>query len=154
MLPFHNPRKSITETTTEEFMQITNVNQVGGFLGMKYCAPELIKNKGAIVLVGDALGPSNQGPAYAASKGAIRILCKNAAALWASEGVRVNLVSPGAIETKMLECVDTNKVVNENALKRLGKPEEIASVIAFLASPEASFCTGSEFTVDGGQSAL
>ena len=89
-------------------------------------------------------------PAYAAAKAAVRNLTKNLALLWAPQGVRVNSVHPGFIETPILGETDRAQLVAVTPLGRLGQPEEVAEAIAYLVSPAASFITGAELYVDGG----
>ena len=93
------------------------------------------------------------GPSYAAAKGAVRILTKNTALGWAKKGVRANSVHPGYINTPILGDTDRDYLTSTTPMGRLGEPEEVANVIAFLASDESSFMTGSEVVVDGGYTA-
>jgi NAD(P)-dependent dehydrogenase (short-subunit alcohol dehydrogenase family) len=93
------------------------------------------------------------GPSYAAAKGAVRILAKNTALGWAKNGVRANSVHPGYINTPILGDTDRDYLTSTTPMGRLGEPEEVANVIAFLASDESSFMTGSEVVVDGGYTA-
>ena len=93
-------------------------------------------------------------PAYHAAKGAVRILTKNAALAWAARGVRVNSIHPGFTDTPLLaEGLDsqvTQLILDATPLRRLGLPEEIAAGVAYLASDDASFVTGTELYIDGG----
>jgi NAD(P)-dependent dehydrogenase (short-subunit alcohol dehydrogenase family) len=89
-------------------------------------------------------------PGYAAAKGAVRTLTKNVALLWATQGVRVNSVHPGFIDTPILGEADRGTLVEVTPMGRLGTPAEVAEAIAFLSSPAASFITGAELWVDGG----
>ena len=93
-------------------------------------------------------------PAYHAAKGAVRLMTKNAALHWATDHVRVNSIHPGFIDTPILEeAKDTEfeeTMIALTPVGRLGRPEEIAAAVAYLASDDASFVTGSELVVDGG----
>jgi NAD(P)-dependent dehydrogenase (short-subunit alcohol dehydrogenase family) len=95
-------------------------------------------------------------PAYCASKGGVMQLTKATALALAPHGIRVNAVGPGSIDTEMLAGVNANPeamqmVISRTPLKRIGSPDEIASVIAFLASDAASYITGETIYVDGGR---
>jgi NAD(P)-dependent dehydrogenase (short-subunit alcohol dehydrogenase family) len=99
------------------------------------------------------VGGFGTSPAYHAAKGGVRLLTKSTALAWAKEGVRVNLVHPGFVETPILGDTDPDLPANITPMGRLAQPEEIAAVIIFLASDDASFVTGAEFVVDGGYTA-
>jgi 3-oxoacyl-[acyl-carrier protein] reductase len=92
--------------------------------------------------------------AYAATKGALETLVKNWAAILGPRGIRVNAVAPGAIDTDMSSFLKTEAgedvVLGMQALKRIGKPEDVADVVAFLASDAARWITGASIPVDGG----
>jgi NAD(P)-dependent dehydrogenase (short-subunit alcohol dehydrogenase family) len=104
-----------------------------------------------------AVGGFGSSIAYHASKGAVRLMTKNAAIRYAKEGIRVNSVHPGFIDTPMLAAVKgtpfEQTMVDGTPMGRLGRPDEIGSVIAFLAGDAASYMTGSEVYVDGGWTA-
>lgn len=108
---------------------------------------------GLTTLVNNAGFGGLGGPSYAAGKGAVRILTKNTALGWAKKGVRANSVHPGYINTPILGDTDRKYLTDTTPMGRLGEPEEIANVIAFLASDESSFMTGSEVVADGGYTA-
>lgn len=98
---------------------------------------------------------SSGNPAYGASKAGIVQLTKTLAVAWAQDGIRVNAIAPGWISTKMTEVSQSREVVNDEILrrtplKRWGKPEDIAGVTLFLASPLAAYVTGETINVDGG----
>ena len=111
--------------------------------------------KGLVVNSSSMYGIVGSGvsPAYHAAKGAVRLLTKTVALGWAKEGVRVNSVHPGYIDTPILGDTDRAMLIGATPMGRLGQPEEMASVIAFLASDDASFVTGAEFVADGGYTA-
>jgi len=105
-----------------------------------------------------ALVGSSGSSAYAASKGAVRIFTKSAAVQYAKDGIRVNSVHPGLVESPMTEGFRSEAATHQGRLNmyplgRLGRPEDIAWGVLFLASDESSFVTGSELVIDGGLTA-
>ena len=146
----------LEETTVDTWNKVVAVTQTSVFLGMKAAGEELKKSgKGSVVNISSMYGivGSSVSPAYHAAKGAVRLLTKTVALGWAKEGVRVNSVHPGYIDTPILGDTDRDMLIGATPMGRLGQPEEIAAMIAFLASDEASFATGAEFVVDGGYTA-
>jgi NAD(P)-dependent dehydrogenase (short-subunit alcohol dehydrogenase family) len=146
----------IEVTTTETWNKVVAVTQTSVFLGMKAAADALkASGHGSVVNVSSMYGIVGSGvsPAYHAAKGAVRLLTKTTALGWAEAGVRVNSVHPGYIDTPILGDTDRDLLVGATPMRRLGQPEEIAAMIAFLASDDASFATGAEFVVDGGYTA-
>ncbi|HEX4977069.1 MAG TPA: glucose 1-dehydrogenase [Nocardioides sp.] len=150
--------KPIEETTVEDWQRTVDIDQLGVFLGMKVAAEALKKSgHGSVINVSSIFGTSGGfgvSPAYHAAKGAVRTLTKNVALHWATEGVRVNSIHPGFIATPILEQSRNTPIwdgmIDLTPMARLGKPEEIAAGVAFLASDDASFVTGLELYVDGG----
>ncbi|HEX6880878.1 MAG TPA: SDR family oxidoreductase, partial [Terriglobales bacterium] len=134
----------------------------GCFLVSKYCVPHMLKkSSGAIVVVGSVQSMSAIGgsAAYVTAKHGLLGLVRAMALDYAQKGVRVNCVCPGAIDTPMLRwaaSLDPNpqKVIETcdrmHAMGRIGRPEEVADAIAYLASDAASFITGAALLVDGG----
>lgn len=150
--------KPIEETTQAEWDRTVAIDQTGVFLGMKVAAPHLKKSAHASVInissIFGASGGFGVSPAYHAAKGAVRTLTKNVALHWATEGIRVNSIHPGFIATPILEQArDTPIWDGMTALTpmgRLGRPEDIAAGVAYLASDDAQFVTGLELYIDGG----
>lgn len=144
----------IERTPLETYARVVAITQTSVFLGMKATA-ELLKRSGAGAVVNVSsifgiVGGFGVSPGYAAAKGAVRTLTKNVALLWATQGVRVNSVHPGFIDTPILGEADRGTLVEVTPMGRLGTPAEVAEAIAFLSSPAASFITGAELWVDGG----
>lgn len=146
-------RARLDDATADDFAHAFAVNAIGPALGMQVLAP-LMPPGGSIVNVGSAAGTmAHYGIAYGASKWALRGVTKTAAMELGPRGIRVNLVSPGFIETPMTASApDGFREVNLEAtpLGRTGGPEEVAAVIAHLLSADASYVTGTEVAVDGG----
>ena len=146
----------IEVTTVDTWNKVVAVTQTSVFLGMKAAGEALKKSgHGSVVNISSMYGIVGSGvsPAYHAAKGAVRLLTKTTALGWAKEGVRVNSVHPGYIDTPILGDTDRDLLVGATPMARLGRPEEIAAMITFLASDDASFATGAEFVVDGGYTA-
>jgi len=150
--------RRITDMTSEEFHRITDVNLFGSWLGIKsVIAPMTDAGGGAIVNVSSIEGFIGAAglAAYSASKFGIRGLTKAAARELAEAGIRVNSVHPGAVDTPIttdpgFADIDAEHFMKSMVIPRFAKPREVSRVVAFLASDEASYCTGSEFLVDGG----
>ena len=159
--------KPISDYSLEMFRRVLDVNVVGVFLGLKHVLPVMLKqNKGSIINTASIAGlmGSPQIAAYSASKHAVIGLTKSAAWECTGTGVRVNCVCPGMIDSRMLSAIiegrnpgnapmPQEKVVERIPARRLGHASEVASIVAFLASDEASYVSGSAYTVDGGRTA-
>lgn len=159
------PFLDLDEKTFETVMA---VNTKGTFLAAQCAAKQMVRQleagdgaPGAIVTVSsvNAWFGLPQSVAYATSKGAVMQLTKSMAMALADHGIRVNAVGPGTIETRMSEALTQNedlrgRVLHRTPLGRLGKPEEIAAVVAWLASDQASYVTGQTIYADGGRMSL
>ena len=144
-----------------EWDQILGVNLNGAFYTIRASVPALRKSRGSIVIVSSmtALVGQDHGAAYAASKGALVSMTKALALELAVDGIRVNCVCPAGVDTPLMRSwaetlPDPEAVLRGQAdmhlLKRMATADEIASAIAFLASPDASFITGAILPVEGG----
>jgi NAD(P)-dependent dehydrogenase (short-subunit alcohol dehydrogenase family) len=146
----------ITEIALEDWERVVRINQTSVFYGMRTVLPGMIeRRRGAIVNVSSMWGiiGASGVAAYQASKGAVTMMTKNAAATYAASGVRVNSVHPGFIVTPMTQAQDpaiSDGLVAQTPLGRAGQASEVAAAIAFLASDDASFITGAQLLVDGG----
>src|SRR5262245_6208466 len=147
----------ITETSADEYRRTVEVNQVGVFLGMKAVVPAMSSNGGgSIINISsiDGLIGTQGAIAYSATKFAVRGMTKTAALELGPLGIRVNSVHPGIIETPMVEATELKELVPLFAervpLGRTAQASEVAKLVAFLASDESGYCSGAEFTIDGG----
>lgn len=153
--------EDVEAETLEGWDRVIDINQKGVWLGMRAVIPELRKvESGSIINVSSifgAVGGFGGSVAYHASKGAVRLMTKNAAIRYAPEGIRVNSVHPGFIDTPMVEAAKgtdmEQAILADTPMRRWGRPEEIAGVISFLAGSDASFVTGAELYADGGWTA-
>ena len=150
--------QAIEDTSLEEWHRTIAIDQTGVFLGMKSAAAALKESDhGSVINISSIFGASGGfgvSPAYHAAKGAVRTLTKNVALHWASEGIRVNSIHPGFIATPILEQ-SRNTPIWEGMtaltpMGHLGRPEDIAAGVAYLASDDAAFITGLELYIDGG----
>ncbi|MCZ0726696.1 SDR family NAD(P)-dependent oxidoreductase [Mycolicibacterium iranicum] len=148
-------RASLSEETAAGFEGSWRVNCLGPFLGMQAALPHLRGAHGAAIVntcSTGAIRPFPNHSAYGSSKWALRGLTQVAAVELAPHGIRVNAVFPGPVETPMLDSATQSRLAAHTLMGRIGVPTEIADAIAFLVSEHATFITGSELIVDGGQS--
>ncbi len=155
----------IVKASLADFRKVLDVNVVGVFLGLKHVLPVMLKqDRGAIINTASIAGliGSAEVAVYSASKHAVIGLTKSAAQECTGTNVRVNAVCPGLIESRMLSAImdgrigrgtpaPVEKVVDRVPQRRLGLAKEVAPIVAFLASDDASYVTGSAYTVDGGR---
>ena len=155
--------RHIDETTEQEWDRVMAVNAKSVFLGTKHAVPLMREQgRGSIINISSASGITGSPfeGAYTASKGAVRLFTKSAALRFARDGIRVNSLHPATVDTGMVDVLwDSDPNMKANVLKavplgRLGRPEEIARTVLFLASDDSSFMTGSEVIVDGGMTAI
>jgi NAD(P)-dependent dehydrogenase (short-subunit alcohol dehydrogenase family) len=145
------------EYEIDTFTKVLDVNLVGTFRTCSAFRPALAKSKGSIVNIAsmNATLALPRIPAYCASKGGVVMLTKALALAWAEEGIRVNAVAPGYIETAINAAGRTDlahyqRIADRTAFKRWGKPEDIAGAVAFLCMPASQYATGTVVAVDGG----
>jgi len=151
----------LAETSESLYDENFDINIKGAYFTLQKALPFL--NDGASIILNTSVAGSTGNPgasAYSATKAALRSLARTAAAELVGRGIRVNTVAPGPIVTPILgrtglpkEAIDefTKRIVERVPMKRFGQPEEVAGAVAFLASQDASYITGVEINVDGGQ---
>jgi len=152
----------VEDTSEELWDQVMEINAKGVFLGTKYAIPEMRKaGGGSIINISSVAGlvGNHMSAAYSSSKGAVRLFTKSTAIQYASEGIRANSIHPGTIETLMTAPMLADEEyrqdrVTRTPLGRLGRPEDVAYGVLYLASDESSFVTGSELVIDGGRTAM
>jgi len=149
----------IADLDLEAWNRALAVNLTAPFLAIKFALPVMLaQGKGAIVnIASNAALQAEEGlGAYASAKAGLLALTRNVAAEYGRRGIRCNAISPGAVETPptkaFFAAVDgiRARIERANTLRRLGQPEELAAVVAFLASDDASFVNGALYVVDGG----
>ncbi|MFS0557770.1 SDR family NAD(P)-dependent oxidoreductase [Brevibacillus sp. 179-C9.3 HS] len=154
--------KPLAEITLEEWNRLMAINVTGVFLGMKHTMPVMAKQQGGSVINASSIAGLFGAPGhvlYGASKGAVRIMSKDAAMEYAAHGVRVNSIHPGYIDTGMVSYAsETTKhskaeLAQATPTGRLGTVDDVSNMVLFLASDESSHVTGAEFVIDGGATA-
>jgi NAD(P)-dependent dehydrogenase (short-subunit alcohol dehydrogenase family) len=145
------------EYEIETFMRVLDVNLTGTFRTCMAFRTELARAKGAIVNIAsmNATLALPRIPAYCASKGGVVMLTKALALSWAEEGIRVNAVAPGYIETTInaagrSDLAHYQRIADRTAFKRWGQPEDVAGAVVFLCMPASQYATGTVVAVDGG----
>lgn len=153
---------NVEDETREHWDRVVGVDQTGTWLGMKHGGPLIERSGGGSIInmcsILGTVGGLGNSIAYHAAKGAVRTMTKNAALHWAQKGIRVNSLHPGFIATpQLLERFEGSDrftaMLAGTPMGRLGRGDEIAAAVAFLASDDSSFVTGSELYADGGWTA-
>jgi meso-butanediol dehydrogenase/(S,S)-butanediol dehydrogenase/diacetyl reductase len=148
-----------TDYTDDEWRRVIEVNLNGSFFMCRAAIPRLLESKGSIINMASAAGLSATpyGAAYSASKGGVVMLTKSLAIEYGRKGLRANCVCPGGVDTPLTRSfdvpggVDPALMARLNFLGTLGQPDEIAALVAYLASDEARYVNGAAISIDGGQ---
>lgn len=145
------------EFEIETFLKVLDVNLAGTFRTCMAFRPQLAAAKGAIVNIAsmNATLALPRIPAYCASKGGVVMLTKSLALAWADDGIRVNAVAPGYIETAINAAgrqdeAHYRRIADRTAFKRWGQPDDVAGAVAFLCMPASAYATGTVVAIDGG----
>lgn len=150
--------KRLHEIDDATWAQVLDVNLTGAFRITRAVLPQMLKQGNGVIVnissIASLIGIPTL-PAYAASKGALDALTRSLAVDYAKEGIRCNVVNPGLINTPMAAPLMNNPeqldpILSHYPIRRVGKPEEVANMVLYLASDEAAWVTGGSFSIDGG----
>ena len=150
---------TVVDEDLDRYNRVVEVSQTGTWLGMKHAGAYVERSGGGSIVnicsILGSVGGLGNSFAYAAAKGAVRTMTKNAALHWATKGVRVNSIHPGFIgTTQLLERYEGSErhiaMIAHTPMGRLGTGAEVAAAVAFLAGDDSTFVTGTELYVDGG----
>ncbi len=151
------PRLPFFDSTEADWDKLVNVNAKSQYFLMQTVCPVMKKQGGGRIInmasTGGRVGGFANSSIYTGTKGAIVMFSKSVAREVAADGILVNCIAPGVMDTDLMRNLPPDRVkaiCEQIPLKRLGKPEEIAAFIAFLASDECSYCTGATFDINGG----
>ncbi|HKT04265.1 MAG TPA: SDR family oxidoreductase [Rugosimonospora sp.] len=150
----------VGEMPEEAWDQVQAINLRGVFLGIRYAIPEMLKTGGGSIINTASMAATVAFPtmaSYCAAKGGVVMLTKTAAAEYAGQGIRVNAISPGTIETGITRHLPADMmkaIIERNPVGRIADPGEVANLALFLASDESRFITGADYLIDGGYTLL
>jgi 3-oxoacyl-[acyl-carrier protein] reductase len=151
------PRLSFLASTENDWNRIMDVNAKSQFFLMQAVCPIMKRQGGGRIInvgsTGGRIGSVSNASIYSGSKGAITMFTKSIAREMAGDGILINCVAPGVVDTDLVRNLPPERIqaiCEQIPLRRLARPEEIAALIAFLASNECSYCTGATFDINGG----
>ncbi len=154
----------IVDYPVEQFDQVMAINVRGVWLSIKYAVPALRARGGGSIVITSSIAGVKGVPrmsAYSASKHAVVGIMRSVAIECARDNIRVNAVNPRPVDTRMMRSIEEGyasadakrRIVDASLMQRYARPDEVASMIAFLASDEASYCNGGVYPIDGGNAA-
>lgn len=151
---------AVADMTEDGWDQVQSINLRGVFLGIKYAVPAMLRTGGGSIINTASMAATVAFPqmaSYCAAKGGVIMLTKVAAAEYAGQGIRVNAISPGTIQTAITEHLPQDMItaiIGRNPVGRIADAAEVASLALFLASDESGFITGADYLIDGGYTLL